>query len=187
MPSDKGRGGANALWDGLKAEHERYKQSVSYIPTARLKLQEDLRRYLCLRCAGFLEQMTFVLLTEHIEQKGSGPVREFAVSYFRHAPNLRAQPYIDLIGRFGPAYRAAFESFLGSTRRDALSDLLEVRNDIAHGKYHAGQKLDPERYMRLCEDVYDWMVATFLGDSVEIIAGDGYTRIGVERVVGTPS
>lgn len=175
--SARGRSGAHALWEGLRAEYLRYQESVGYIPTAKIRLQEDLRRYLCLRCAGFLEQVTHVVLSEYLDQKSSGPVREFAGSHFKYAPNLRVSPYLDLIGRFGPTYRAAFEEFLDKSRRDTLTDLLEVRNDIAHGRYSTGRKLDPAPYMTICEEVYDWLVETFLGASAEVLAEDGRTVI----------
>lgn len=173
MQDHKGRAGAHALWSGLSAEYERYKESVRYIPTSQLRLQEDLRRYLCLRCAGFLEQVTFVILADFLEQKSSPPALTFAQSYFERAPNLRVKPFIALIKRFGESYEQSFEEFLTAARREALSDLLEVRNDVAHGKHQAGQKLAPDRYMKLVEEIYDWLVATFLGASMEILDGDG--------------
>ncbi|MEU2005953.1 HEPN domain-containing protein [Rhodococcus sp. NPDC019627] len=147
-----------------------------------LKLQEDLRKYLCLRCAGFLEQVTHVILTSYLVQKSSGPILEFSKSSFIYAPNLRVNPFISLIGRFGNEKKSAFEKFLNSNRRDILSDLLEVRNDVAHGKMHGGRKLDPARYVAICEEVYDWLVENFLGDSVEVLNEEGktvgYSNIG---------
>jgi len=157
-----GRAEAHQLWTGLKAEHERYTQAVAYIPTDQLRLQEDLRRYLCLRCAGFLEQVTFAVLDGYLEDKASDPVLHFARSHFRYAPNLRYGPFVNLIERFGEAYRERFEQFVAVERRvEVLTDLLEVRNDIAHGKYFGGRKLDPARYMLLCEDTYDWLLDEF--------------------------
>jgi hypothetical protein len=124
-------------------------------------------------------------MVEHVEQKSSGPVTHFSLSFFRHAPNLKTQAFIDLVARFGPTYKADFELFLDKSRSDALTDLLEVRNDIAHGKYQSGRKLDPERYIRLCEEIYDWLIAKFLGSSVEVIGLDGYERIGVETAAAS--
>jgi len=171
MTEVQGRKEAYSLWSGLEAEYERYKRAISYIPTAELKLQEDLRRYLCLRCAGFLEQMTFVAITDFLGRKSSGPTLEFSMSFFRSAPNLGVQPFIKLIGRFGSPYNVRFESFLTPTRRDTLSDLLSVRNDIAHGRYQAGRKLGPDRYIILCKEIYDWYLAEFL--NVPAIAAAG--------------
>jgi hypothetical protein len=168
MDEVQGRKEVHALWTGLQSEYDRYKRAVGYIPTNELRLQDDLRRYLCLRCAGFLEQMTFIAVTDFLGRKSSGPGLEFAISFFQYAPNLRVKPFIKLIGRFGASYEQRFEDFLTTTRRDALSDLLTVRNDIAHGKYHAGRKLDPERYIHLCGEIYNWFLNEFLEQVVVI-------------------
>ena len=67
-----------------------------------------------------------------------------------------------LIGRFGDSYEQRFESFLTLARRETLSDLMSVRNDIAHGKSQGGRKLAPERYLAPCKEVYDWFLNEFL-------------------------
>jgi hypothetical protein len=162
MVGIQGRKEVHALWTGLDAEYHRYMSAIAYIPTSELRLQEDLRRYLCLRCAGFLEQITYLAVTDFLGRKSSGPALEFANSYFRTAPNLTVQAFLKLLGRFGVDYEERLSEFLTPPRRDALTDLLQVRNDIAHGKYHAGRKLDPERYVRLCKEVYDWFLQEFL-------------------------
>jgi hypothetical protein len=156
----------HSLWTGLQAEYDRYRKAVSYIPTSELKLQEDLRRYLCLRCAGFLEQLTFVTVVDYLTRTSSGPSLEFSKSFFHNAPNLAADAFAKVIGRFGSSYRDGIEIFLSGSRRDTLNDLLSVRNDIAHGRYQAGRKLDPERYVRLCEDIYKYFLATFLEHAI---------------------
>lgn len=179
MSEHRGRAGAHGLWTTLSSEYARYGEAVRDMPISQLKLQEDLRRYLCMRCAGFLEQVTHTILVEYLEQKSSTPVLDFAKSYFGRAPNLRAKAFVDLVGRFGEPFRVTFETFLNeSGRRDTLSDLLDVRNDVAHGKFHSGQKLQPDRYVQLCEDIYDWLVEVFLGHSVEVLDDDGRTRLG---------
>ncbi len=162
MAEVQARKEVHGLWTGLQAEYDRYKVAISYIPTTELRLQEDLRRYLCLRCAGFLEQMTYVAVTDFLGRKSSGPALEFAASFFRTAPNLGVAPFIKLIGRFGDSYEQQFESFLTPARRETLSDLMSVRNDIAHGKSQGGRKLAPERYLSLCKEVYDWFLNEFL-------------------------
>lgn len=156
----------HSLWTGLQSEYNRYKKAVTYIPTSELRMQEDLRRYLCLRCAGFLEQMTYVAVTDFLARKSAGPAREFATSFFRAAPNLGVKPFIDLIARFGTKYKDQFEEFLTVNRRDALSDLMSVRIDIAHGKYQSGRKLDPDRYVKLCKEIYDWFLGEFLEKTI---------------------
>jgi hypothetical protein len=170
MTEIQARKEVHSLWTGLQAEYDRYKEAISYIPTSELRLQEDLRRYLCLRCAGFLEQMTYMAVTDFLSRKSAGPAREFAGSFFFTTPNLGVQAFIKLIARFGVDYESRIELFLTPARRDTLSDLMSVRNDIAHGKYSAGRKLAPDRYLLLCKEVYDWYLNEFLEQVIVTIS-----------------
>lgn len=153
---------AYALWTRLESEFERYHAAISYIPTTQTRLQDDLRRYLCLRCAGFLEKLVQVSINLYLDQTSGGPALEFAKSFFLRAPNLNAESFIKLLGRFGDDHAVRFETFLTKPLRDSLNDLSSVRNPIAHGDVTGGQKLDPERYRRLCKEVYQWMTSELL-------------------------
>jgi len=153
---------AYELWSRLEAEFERYHSAVAYIPDDQVRLQEDLRRYLCLRCAGFLEQLTFLCVTQYLESKSSGPALEFAKSFFSKAPNLNAEALKKVIARFGKEHLARFEIFFTVALRDSLNDLSSMRNPIAHGEKTGGRKLDPERYRKLCQAVYEWLIGELL-------------------------
>lgn len=153
---------AYEIWSRLEAEFERYHAAITYIPTDKLRIQDDLRRYLCLRCAGFLERLVHECIIRYLESKSSGPALEFAKSFYRTTPNLNADSLAKLMGRFGEDNLVRFNAFLTVTLKDSLNDLASIRNPIAHGETAGGQKLDPERYRRLCKAVYDWMVGEFL-------------------------
>ncbi|WP_346656250.1 HEPN domain-containing protein [Arthrobacter sp. NicSoilB11] len=156
---------AYSLWTRLESEFERYHKAISFIPVDQMRLQEDLRRYLCLRCAGFLEQLVYVCVHLYLDSTGGGPSRAFAKSFFSHAPNLNAESFAKLLGRFGEDHAARFDEFLTRPRRDSLNDLYSVRNPIAHGDVTGGQKLDPERYRRLCGEIYQWLTSDLLTPS----------------------
>lgn len=153
---------AYTLWTRLEAEFQRYHAAISYIPIDHARIQEDLRRYLCLRCAGFLEQLAFECVTRYLESKASGPALEFAHSFFSRAPNLTAETLTKLIGRFGADHAVRFEQFLTKPLRDSLNDLSSIRNTIAHGQLAGGQKLDPARYLVLCKAIYVWLTSELL-------------------------
>lgn len=153
---------AYALWTRLESEFDRYHAAISFIPTTQTRLQDDLRRYLCLRCAGFLEKLVFVCVHLYLDATAGGPTREFAKSFFSHAPNLNSDSFLRLVGRFGEEHAARFDAFLTKPLRDSLNDLYSVRNPIAHGDVTGGQKLDPERYRRLCKEIYQWLTSDLL-------------------------
>lgn len=153
---------AYTLWAGLESEFGRYHEAIAYIPITQTRLQDDLRRYLCLRCAGFLEKLTYDCIVRYLESTAGGPALEFAKSFFSHSPNLNSRTFTQLIARFGDGHARRFESFLTTPLRDSLNDLAAMRNPIAHGEITGGQKLDPERYRRLCESVYIWLTSELL-------------------------
>src|SRR4051812_19092410 len=120
MPEPSGRAAALGLWQGLQEEFARYSRAVAFIPTTELRLQEDLRRYLALRCAGFLEQLTFVVLRDYLERKSGSPVRDFAKSWFGRTPSLTPEAFGRLLGRFGDDHQQGIDKFLDEAdRRDA--------------------------------------------------------------------
>lgn len=163
---------AYALWSRLEAEFDRYHAAISYIPTGQERIQDDLRRYLCLRSAGFLEQLVFQCVTVYLESKTGGPTLNFAKSFFSYAPNLNAESLSKLLARFGDDHKVRFETFLSPTLRESLNDLASLRNPIAHGEVTGGQKLDPERYRRLCKSIYDWLTSDLLTAPVVIEVPD---------------
>lgn len=160
---------AYALWSSLEAEFDRYHRAISFIPTEQTRLQDDLRRYLCLRCAGFLERVVFECVSRYLDSTAGGPALEFAKSFFSYAPNLNANSFSKLIGRFGPSHAARFDAFLTTPLKDSLNDLASIRNPIAHGDLPGGQKLDPERYRRLCKAVYEWLTADLLVPAAVVV------------------
>lgn len=171
--SRNARAEALSLWRRLKDEYERYGQAVRVLPVANARIQDDLRRYLCLRCAGFLERVTLEVIHGHIELNAYGSVAHFAKKRFSRAPNLRVAKFEELIGQLGREHSEAFAEFLDPVRKEALKDLMDIRNDVAHGKEITGAKLAPERYITLCEEVHDWLVEHLLGDAVQVFDEDG--------------
>jgi len=159
-----GRSDAISLLDRLRAEHERYKDLVTFLPIDKSRLQEDSRRYLCLRCAGFLEQMVYLTVRHYLSKKTSGPALEFSTSYFKQAPNLTPSALRSVFARFGADDLAAVNEFIDDSRHDVLSDLLSIRNLVAHGEGIGGAKLDPTRYIELCEEFHSWCVGRYMSE-----------------------
>lgn len=118
--------------------------------------------------------------SRYLDRKTSGPASHFAKSHWLRAPNMNSAAFMKLMNRFGPSVDQDFDSFLPASRKEVLGDLLSVRNDVTHGRT-SNNRLDPQRYVELCEEVYDWMVTAFLADSVEVLADDGRTVVTHER------
>ncbi|WP_309614966.1 hypothetical protein [Salinibacterium sp.] len=126
------------------------------------KLQVDSRAYLCLRCAGFLEQLVFLTVKAFLVRTASGPALAFSRSFFRQAPNLTAAALDGVFERFGSEHKVKLSSFMTIGRHDTLSDLMSIRNLVAHGQLvGSGAKLDPTRYVKFCGDFYLWCVEMY--------------------------
>jgi hypothetical protein len=69
-----------------------------------------------------------------------------------------------VFARFGDADAERLDAFVDASRKDILSDLLQIRNPVAHGESIGGAKIDPARYIELCEDFYEWCVTNYLSD-----------------------
>ncbi|MGA5085448.1 hypothetical protein [Streptomyces pseudogriseolus] len=163
MSERTGRMEAHRLLAGLRDEYSRYVESVSYIPSSAIRHQEDMRRYLCLRFSGFLEKVTEVILADFIKRKSGGPIQVFASGELR-IPNLTPDRFKELLGKFGECYPDRFVADLGKLHMDALADLLDIRNKVAHGSWQGGAKLDPSRYLALVEKIYFWLFAEFMDE-----------------------
>jgi hypothetical protein len=164
---------AHSLLSGLRSEYERYLESITYIPSNAIRHQEDMRRYLCLRFSGFLEKVTEVILADFIRRKSGGPVQIFASGELK-VPNLTPEKFSGLLGKFGEECPDRFTAHLGKLHMDALADLLDIRNKVAHGSWQGGAKLDPSRYLTLVERIYFWLFEEFMDeDPIEIEPDNG--------------
>lgn len=173
------RSDALSLWRSLESEYERYNALVRQLPLGLLRVQDDFRRYLCLRCAGFLEQVTFVALQGFIDQNSYGAVGEFAKARFAKSPNLNVDAFTKLMHQLGGEYGPKFDDFLNGVRRESLGDLMSIRNDVAHGRLSSGSRLDPDRYITLCSEVHDWLIDVLFAGTVVELGPDGKQVVGV--------
>ncbi|GAA2064100.1 hypothetical protein GCM10009801_08480 [Streptomyces albiaxialis] len=71
-----------------------------------IEIQEDLHKYMCIRLAGYLEQLMFEAVTGYIASASGGPAGSFAMSWFKKSPNLTPDALVALIGRFGESWKA---------------------------------------------------------------------------------
>lgn len=137
------------------------------------KLQEDLRRYYAIRCAGFLERILFEAIKWYVKEHSRDSVASFSLSFFSRSPNLTPEALENLAARFGSDFERTLELALNDEHRERLGALLGLRNDIAHGEFPNGAKLVPEQYLELCNKIYDWTLEQFVQGAVIEYGNDG--------------
>jgi hypothetical protein len=150
----------NSLKQELDYTYSRYLQALGDIP---IDFQGDVHKYMCIRLSGFLEQLLHVTITGMVRDRAHPMASRFALSYFRSAPNLNPKAFEALIERFGDPLEAALKGFLDQDdRRSLLGALLEVRNKTAHGESYKGSRPNVDSYMRLVNEIYNWVRAEML-------------------------
>lgn len=136
---------------------------VSHIPRADPEVQEDLRKYICIRLSGYLEQIVFQAISGHVREPLGPELSEFVSSYFKRAPNLNPGQFHELVSKFGEESKLSFNEFLNvGLRREQLKSLLELRNDVAHGRAYRGTAASIAGYQQLVSDLDDWIVSRWI-------------------------
>lgn len=139
----------------LDATYDRYSRSLLQVP---LDLQQDLHLYMCIRLSGYLEQLMYQAVCAYVSDASGGAAREFALSWFRNAPNLSPPALEGLIARFGEDWLRDLKILLDKeNNRGSLGTLIKIRNDTAHGKSYAGASANVSSYKKLIDDLHSWV------------------------------
>lgn len=135
-----------------------------------VELQGHLNDYAIVRMAGYLEQLCFQAISGRIGQVATGPLQSFVSSWFYKSPNLNPVQFRELFGRFGPEAKEELSAFFDSgLNGELLKSLLEIRNNVAHGKEGgAGSRSNVQTYRRLIDDIED-LVFRLLLDEVPVL------------------
>ncbi|MET9488193.1 HEPN domain-containing protein [Nocardia sp. NPDC006630] len=140
----------------LDATYERYQGSLLDVP---ISVQQDLHLYMCIRLSGYLEQLLHQAICDYMSRSASGPAREFALSWFRKAPNLNPDALEKLIARFGEKWSSELSEFLDiENNRSSLGTLIRIRNDTAHGRSWGGSSLNVRSYKELVDAIHVWVM-----------------------------
>jgi hypothetical protein len=128
-----------------------------------INFQGEIHKYMCVRLAGYLEQLLFVAVTGYVKTTASDQSASFALSNWKHAPNLNPDAFDRLINRFGEPWNDDFKVFLDdANRRSTLGTLLRIRNDTAHGGNYSGSLPSVTTYKALVDDIHAWVNRTIL-------------------------
>jgi len=99
-----------------------------------IELMSHWARYLCVLCAGFLENALAAVYSDFCRRKSSDPVANFAVSTLEKIANPKTHKFLEIAGRFKTAWREELADFVNEDgRRDAIDSIMNNRHLIAHG------------------------------------------------------
>jgi len=151
---------ASSLKQRLDSLYVNYQVALRDVP---IGFQGEMHKYMCVRFAGFLEQILFLAVVGHVRDTSSPRSASFALSFFKAAPNLNPEALEKLVGRFAGDWTQGLADFLDeANRRDQLGTLFKVRNDTAHGLDYRGTTPQVHSYYELVTDIYHWVHKTLL-------------------------
>ena len=122
-------------------------------------LSQDVAQHLVVLVAGWMEQSAFELARERCRQNVSGPVLAFALSFLGRTRNASVDHLLEIVGRFDEVWRAKLEDFITEDRKTAISSVIGLRNNIAHGEAANARTsvARVEEYYKGCREVIHFM------------------------------
>ncbi len=146
---------ATRLKQQLDALYEDYTAALHDVP---INFQGELHKYMCVRLAGYLEQLIFVAVVGHLKSTAGPQAASFALSNWKHAPNLGPYALQKLVDRFGEPWNDDLAQFLEEAdRKGALGRLIKIRNDTAHGYSYSGSLPSVTSYKLLIDEIHGWV------------------------------
>jgi hypothetical protein len=97
-------------------------------------------QFICVLVSGIVEKACARLLTDHAARAASPRIARYAGSRLKQLQNLNAPKIEELLQSFDPLWAQELEAFWSDQIRDAISSVVNNRNQIAHGQ-HVGVSL----------------------------------------------
>jgi hypothetical protein len=105
--------------------------------TEDLDLQGHWGRYLCILCAGFLENALREVYGDLARARAAPEIAGYVGKALEGVQNPKAQRFVEIAGSFDPEWGKGLEEFLGMDdghRRNAIDSIMSNRHLIAHGR-----------------------------------------------------
>jgi hypothetical protein len=148
------------LKQDLDDTYVRYLVALTSMP---IDFQGDAHKYICIRLSGYVEQLFHMSITGYLKSNHDQSAANFALSHFKHAPNMKAGNLEQLVGRFKNGWQTSLDILLiAHNNKDNLNNLLDIRNKTAHGEAYAGSAPQVNTYKTLVDDLHNWVIANIL-------------------------
>lgn len=99
-----------------------------------IELRSHWARYLCVLCAGFLENALKEVLTTYASKKAHPHVANFVGRALSGILSPRAHTFVETLEKFDRTLASQLEGFISMNgRADAINSIVGNRHAIAHG------------------------------------------------------
>jgi len=100
-----------------------------------IEMQSHWAKYICVLCAGFLENAVFEIYGEFVRGAASKPVADYSESILSKVQNPKTDKFIDIAKSFKIDWGSSLELFIVENgRKEAINNIMVNRHRIAHGE-----------------------------------------------------
>lgn len=100
-----------------------------------IEMQSHWAKYMCVLCAGFLENAVTEIYGDFVKGASSQPVANFAEYILSKTQNPKASKFVEISAKFKKNWGDSLETFLDDNgRKEAINAIMTNRHLIAHGK-----------------------------------------------------
>lgn len=100
-----------------------------------VEMQAHWAKYLCILCAGFIENAYSEIYGKFIDGAASAPVAAYAKRQISKTQNPNITKFIETASAFKESWAHELEKYVDEDgRKDAINSIMSNRHLIAHGK-----------------------------------------------------
>ena len=108
-------------------------KQTSALPSA--DIQAHWAKYLCVLCAGYLENALREIANEFIKNKADPRVVNFAARSINKIQNPKIHKFVEVLNGFSQEWGRLFKDYADKQGRgEAIDSIMNNRHNIAHGK-----------------------------------------------------
>jgi len=124
------------------AELVKQQQKINYLfdktrslPSDDVELHSHWARYLCVVCAGFIENSLKEILKAYVVNCANPAVANYASRNLNRIQNPKTKRFIEVAGQFKPDWGNALGKYAeDENRNNGIDSIMANRHNIAHGK-----------------------------------------------------
>ncbi len=100
-----------------------------------IEMQSHWAKYICVLCAGFLENAVYEIYGEFVRNAASKPVADYSESILSKIQNPKTDKFVDIAKSFKKDWGNSLEIFITDNgRKEAINNIMVNRHKIAHGE-----------------------------------------------------
>ena len=109
-------------------------KKTTEVSSTDLELQAHWAKYLCVLCAGFLEDSMAQIYGEYARKSANPAVANYTYRQLERIQNPKTSRFVEIAQQFQKSWGDELELFVADNgRKDAIDAIMSNRNSIVHG------------------------------------------------------